>query len=25
VLSGPPGVLLDGQPWAGRSGWQSYD
>ncbi len=25
VLSGPPGVLLDGQPWAGRPGWQSYD
>ena len=25
VLPGPPGVVLDGQPWAGRTGWQSYD
>ena len=25
VLPGPPGVLLDGRPWDGRAGWQSYE
>ena len=25
VLPGPPGVLLDGRPWTGPAGWQSYE
>jgi len=25
VRPGDPGVLLDGQPWSGATGWQSYD
>ncbi|MCW1959399.1 MAG: thiamine-phosphate kinase [Mycobacterium sp.] len=25
VCSGDPAVLLDGQPWTGSAGWQSYD
>lgn len=25
VLAGPPRVLLDGRPWSGPAGWQSYD
>lgn len=24
VRTGPPGVLLDGQPWEGSAGWQSF-
>lgn len=25
VLDGPPRVLVDGEQWAGKPGWQSYD
>ncbi|QZH64465.1 thiamine-phosphate kinase [Mycolicibacterium farcinogenes] len=25
VLEGPAAVLVDGAPWAGRAGWQSFD
>jgi thiamine-monophosphate kinase len=25
VREGPPGVVLDGMPWTGRAGWQSFD
>lgn len=25
VLAGPPRVLVDGAPWAGEAGWQSFD
>ena len=25
VLEGPAGVLVDGAPWAGNAGWQSFD
>jgi thiamine-monophosphate kinase len=24
VVEGPPGVLIDGSPWAGSAGWQSF-
>jgi thiamine-monophosphate kinase len=24
VVEGPPGVLIDGIPWAGSAGWQSF-
>ena len=25
VLDGPPAVLVDGAPWSGYAGWQSFD